>query len=103
MYSNLPQLAVNPIYSFSPYPVTSRSYLHNALLRSIQPKSTQSSSSTSSAGPGPSTERMQREKRAFDRAARRALAGRRPAGVALGREADELSDEEAELEDERVG
>ena len=29
--------------------------------------------------------------------------GRRPAGVALSREAEELSDEEAALEDEKVG
>ena len=54
------------------------------------------------AGPGPTTEDLKREKRALGRAEKRALAGKRPAGVGLSREAEELSDEENTMEDEKV-
>ena len=54
------------------------------------------------AGPGPTSVSLQKERRAFRRAERRAVAGLRPAGVGLGRDADDLSEEEEIMGEERV-
>ena len=45
---------------------------------------------------------QKREQAAYRRAGKRAVIGKRPAGVGLGNEADELSDEENAMEDEKV-
>jgi hypothetical protein len=47
-------------------------------------------------------EKAKRHRLALGRAEDRALAGKRPAGVDLAREAEEMSDEEAVFDDERV-
>jgi len=97
----LPTLLPDPIHSFYPYPVLPRSKVHQSLL-SPSSNTTQKQFQSIQPGPGPSTEQNAKSRNAKQRAARRALMGRRPAGVALGREAEELSDEEASLEDEKV-
>jgi hypothetical protein len=53
-------------------------------------------------GPGPSTSVRQAERLQLERASRRALTGRRPAGVGIGREGNELEEEEAAAEEEEV-
>jgi hypothetical protein len=45
---------------------------------------------------------LRRRKETRARAEKRAILGMRPAGVEMGREADELSDEERAFDDERV-
>jgi len=118
----LPSLQPDTKLSFQPYPVSSRQSLHSTLLTSIRGVAPASSSapvpysgaqqhtspaywsSTRSpqAGPGPTSESIKSERKARQRAERRAVSGRRPAGVGLGPDADELSDEEEALEQERV-
>ncbi|KAK4688357.1 hypothetical protein P7C73_g1755, partial [Tremellales sp. Uapishka_1] len=81
----LPALQPSALYSFHPYPVSSRSRTHQTILH------------PQDGDAGPSTTR----RRGLDRAARRALTGKRPAGTHLGREAEDLSAEENELENEK--
>ncbi|ORY33128.1 hypothetical protein BCR39DRAFT_521378 [Naematelia encephala] len=88
----LPQIISNPPASFYSFPISSRTRVHTSI-RGLAP----SSSSSASGGPGPATQERQREKNACERALRRALVGQRPAGVALGREGEDLSDEEEAL------
>ena len=53
-------------------------------------------------GPGPSSTEHQERRNAIDRAAKRALVGKRPAGTGGGREADDLSEEERNLEEDKA-
>ncbi len=101
--SSLPTLMPDLIYSFYPYPVLARTKVHASLLQtSATPSSTDKKTANDQSDSGLSTQQLAKSRNAKERAARRALMGRRPAGVALGREAEELSDEEAALDDEKV-
>ena len=99
----LPTFMPDTRHSFYPYPVLARSKVHRSLRgeSSLTPASSNEDRILPS-GSGSSTHSHAVSDRTKERAARRALTGRRPAGVALGREAEELSDEEAALEDEKV-
>ena len=99
----LPDFDLDTRHSFYPYPVLARSKVHRSLIG--EPSLTPTSSNGQRilpSGSGPLSYRHAMADLSKERAARRALIGRRPAGVALGREAEELSDEEAALEDEKV-
>ena len=110
----LPLASRDVKYSFYPYPISTRQTLHTSLRGpppaasssaggSVANRSSSNSSSRASlAGPGPSTAQLRAEARALKRAQWRAVGGRRPAGLGLGREAEELSEEEEALEDEKV-
>lgn len=101
-----------PSHSYYPYPLSARHETHRSILQPLspyayghQPLSTAhdlgapTSSSTAS-------EKYKRDKdarrSALRRAEKRALAGLRPIGTELSKEADELSEEERVMEDERV-
>ena len=101
---SFPTLMPDPIYSFYPYPVLARSNVHRSLLAPHPPPSPDPSVDQPEHPylPARSTQQSSRSRGAKERAARRALLGRRPAGVAHGREAEELSDEEAALDLEKV-
>ncbi|TXT13205.1 hypothetical protein VHUM_01606 [Vanrija humicola] len=92
-YPPLPQAQCDTLYAFYPYPLRARERVH-ASLRGPAPLSSTSSSSAASSSSSDT-------QAAVDRAARRALRGKRPAGVALGKDAADLSDEEAALEDDK--
>ncbi|GFZ47311.1 hypothetical protein JCM24511_05054 [Saitozyma sp. JCM 24511] len=126
----LPNLPLSPLHSFHPFPLSSRSHTNTTILRpssahtysstiSIGPGPSSSGSTATarsfgpaagtlgdgrgaggSGGPGPSTRSRLAQRQHLDRASRRALAGRRPVGVGLGREAVEMEDEEAAMEEE---
>lgn len=110
----LPSLHPHPEYSFYPYPITPRSQLHSTLQSSYPSPSSPSIRGLAgySQGPsapasirgeaGPSTSRTKVEDRALRRAEKRAVRGLRPSGVGLGREAEDLSEEEVMMEDEKV-
>ena len=100
-FTPFPALDPSSSFAFYPYTVSPNSRT-NAAIRGFAPAQHSAHGPEEHAGPGPTTEDIQREKFARARAERRALIGRRPPGVALGREAEELSDEEAALEDEKV-
>ncbi|KAL1407681.1 hypothetical protein Q8F55_007114 [Vanrija albida] len=85
-YPPLPQARRDTLYAFYAYPLRARERVH-ASLRGPAAAASSSSSSEPAA--------------AVERAARRALRGKRPAGVALGKDAADLSDEEAALEDDK--
>lgn len=92
----LPALPPSTSYSFYPYPLSSAP---TTSLRGLAPPT------QSQAQAGPSTYRtneIQRAARVRERAERRALVGLRPAGLAVGRESEDLDLEEMTLEDERV-
>ncbi|WVQ81128.1 hypothetical protein IAT38_003250 [Cryptococcus sp. DSM 104549] len=108
-FTPFPSLEPTTLYSFYPYPVSPRTELHDIL-----PPPT-----PASAGPGPSTLQHQTQslslrssgrisetrkedvRLATRRAEKRALMGRLPAGVALGREEDLLDQEDDVLEHEQ--
>ncbi|ORX39154.1 hypothetical protein BD324DRAFT_618668 [Kockovaella imperatae] len=96
---SLPALDPPTSFAFYPYGLSSQRQTHSSIRGLSLPSTTPDS--LTGAGPGPKTEEIVREKLARARAERRALMGRRPPGVALGREAEELSDEEAAMEDEK--
>lgn len=106
-----PTLAV-PSHTYYPYPLTSRLKTHSAILNPLSPHAyghkdqPQPDVQTSQGGPGPSSashaEQRDRHRRALKRAEARALAGKRPAGVELGKEGEEMSEEERVMEDDRV-
>lgn len=106
--SSLPNLYPETLYSFYPYPLTSRRTTHDTLKRSED-----KSSLTPGPGPGPGPSsllnqerrRRQRSQQAheLDRASKRALLGKRPAGIGGGRDAEDMSDEEKNLEEDKVG
>lgn len=100
-----------PSHTYYPYPLTSRLKTHSSILQPLSPhaygyQDPSVSQSKAKAGPGPSSasnaEKRERHRLALKRAEERALAGKRPAGVELGKEADEMSDEEGVIQDERV-
>lgn len=101
--------------SFHAYPISSRSSLHTVLLpKTSHPRSlrgpaylpTQDASRSSSrcpiAGPGPTSLSLRHERKALKRAEKRAVAGQRPAGVGMAIDADDLSEEEETLREEKV-
>ncbi|KAI9636808.1 uncharacterized protein MKK02DRAFT_45515 [Dioszegia hungarica] len=99
-----------PSHTYYPYPLTSRLKTHSSILQPLSPhaygyQDPSVSQSKATAGPGPSSasnaEKRERHRLALKRAEERALAGKRPAGVELGKEADEMSDEEGVIQDER--
>ena len=104
-----PSLETSSSFAYYPYPQSS-SFKTLSLIRGPQSSSKQAvarddnsvHATSAPSGPGPTSEMIRSERLHRERAERRALAGRRPAGVGLGREAEEMSDEEAALEDEKV-
>lgn len=93
-YPPLPQARRDTLYAFYPYPLRARERVHASLRGPAGPSASTSPPSSSSASAADTSA-------AVDRAARRALRGKRPAGVALGKDAADLSDEEAALDDEK--
>ncbi|KAK8844115.1 hypothetical protein IAR55_006909 [Kwoniella newhampshirensis] len=117
-FTPLPTLTPQTLYSFYPHPLSPRSHLHSTLF---------SPSGESESGPGPSTQKStllkqqqrecaapqcrpqthhERTRRsdvhgAMKRAEERALMGRRPAGVGLGKDDEEIIVEEDLLEHEQ--
>lgn len=96
-----------PSHTHYPYPLTSRLKTHSSILNPLSNYAYgHGDANLPGGGPGPTTtsnvEKRDRNRLALKRAEARALAGRRPAGVELGKEAEELSDEERNMEDERV-
>lgn len=91
---SLPALEPSTSYSFYPYPTTAAPT--SSLRGPDKPSQSQA---------GSSTDRRAKIKHAAHvkgRAEKRALAGLRPAGFAVGRESEELDQEEMAAEDERV-
>ena len=96
-----PALEPSTSYSFYNHPLSSRSNVHQTI-RGVQPMHAQGSQPVPLSNPGPTTEEIRREARARHRTEKRALVGKRPAGTWLGKEAEELSEEEEAFEDENV-
>ncbi|WOO85004.1 uncharacterized protein LOC62_06G008509 [Vanrija pseudolonga] len=96
-YPPLPQARRDTLYAFYPYPLRARERVHASLRRSAPSTSTL----TSPSSPSSSSSSAADTSAAVGRAARRALRGKRPVGVALGKDAADLSDEEAALDDEK--
>lgn len=94
-----PQLALplSTTHSFSPYPLASRTKTHDSILH---PASACISQTNAAPGPGPST--LQASRDTMDRVSRRSLMGKRPFGIGMGKESDDLEEEEAALEQESV-
>jgi len=95
--SNSPFPSFNPstLYSFYPYPISSRDKTHQSLRGIQSPSKGQSSRQAQQ-------EAREKAAKARERAARRALVGKRPAGVSIGREAEDLSEEEDALDHAKV-
>ena len=117
LYPPLPTSDPITTTSFYPYPVSSRFTIHANLLgeprssgslrglaplQSAQQQGQSASSRSPIAGPGPTSTSIRREALGRKRAEKRALSGRRPAGVGMAIDADELSEEEEVLSEERV-
>ena len=96
----MPVFVPNNIYSFYPYPISSPYRVHQTLLG--QTSSTSTASDSYHRNKSNQTARHEEDGHRFSRMTRRVLLGRRPAGMALGREAEELSEEEAALDNEKV-
>jgi hypothetical protein len=97
----------SPTHTSYPYPIQSRLKTHTSILSPLSPHA-YGHTGISQGGPGPSTkeaqaERRERHKLAFGRAEARALAGKRPTGVDMGKEAEEMSDDDQVMEDDKVG
>lgn len=104
-YPPLPAAKTDTFFSFYPYPISSRASTHASLrTSSTQERRTglfnPESKSPPSAGPSQPLGRHER-RQAHSRAEKRALRAQRPAGVALGADAMDLSDEEAQLDEEK--
>lgn len=120
-YPHIPTFELEPTYSFYPYPISSRSHVHQILLKpsphAAKPQASHPTPANNGlsgvsfvpqpvmaiSGPGPSTQMIRSQEKSKARAQRRALMGKRPAGIDLSRHADELSEEEDAMEDEKVG
>jgi hypothetical protein len=91
---HMPALQPSTSYSFYPYPV-----------KTIPATSLRGPVPPTQAEAGPSRNRQterQRATRIRERAEKRALIGQRPAGLAVGRDSEDLDLEEMALDDERV-
>lgn len=128
----LPSYTIDNTTSFYPYPIQSRTELHHTLkrgIRGIQAPHRTSPHTIGESHAGPSTfdmvaggskkkdtststrspisfnathESIRADRQSLKRARDRAVSGRRSAGVGLGREAEELSEEEEIMFQERV-
>lgn len=100
-----PSLEPNTLYSFSPYPLSPRRHLNHVLLHppsdQPQPQPQAGPSTSSLRGVNYCKERDEINK-LMRRAERRALMGKNPAGMMLGREDEEVAIEEDVLEHEQV-
>ncbi|AAW44169.1 hypothetical protein CNF00470 [Cryptococcus deneoformans JEC21] len=100
-----PSLEPNTLYSFSPYPLLPRRHLNHVLLHppndQPQPQPQAGPSTSSLRGVNYCKERDEINK-LMRRAERRALMGKNPAGMMLGREDEEVAIEEDVLEHEQM-
>ncbi|WVQ63774.1 uncharacterized protein L199_001928 [Kwoniella botswanensis] len=106
--SCLPVMDPINLYSFYPYPISPRSHVHSTLFPSSDPNSSSNSSSTSKQHPfSKGTKEVVKQttrhqvQESMRRAERRALMGRRPTGVGLSRDDDEVINEEDMLDHEQ--
>lgn len=108
LLTTLPNPTISsPNQTSYPYPIQSRLKTHSSILNPLSPHA-YGHRITSQGGPGPSTkeaqaERRERHKLALGRAEARALAGKRPTGVDMGKEAEDMSDDDRIMDDEKVG
>ncbi|WWC91076.1 uncharacterized protein L201_006017 [Kwoniella dendrophila CBS 6074] len=109
--SLLPTLEPLTLYSFYPHPISPRSHVHSTLFPSTENQAAE-------AGPSTSTKwkkqkktvekvnndngiRREDVKESMKRAERRALMGKRPAGIGLGKDDDEVINDEDMLDHEQ--
>ena len=105
-------------FSYYPYPVTARAKTHDSVIRPVSSivrdrRAEEAASAATAGANGVSGAKRRKTQKnegytkqqqaiALEAAERRAIRGLRPAGVDMGREADELSEEERVMDDDRV-
>ncbi|KAK6906155.1 hypothetical protein I203_100139 [Kwoniella mangroviensis CBS 8507] len=102
--SCLPVMEPINLYSFYPYPISPRSHVHSTLFPTSDPSSSSSSQQHSTSKGTKEVEKQtarDQVQKSMRRAERRALMGRRPTGVGLSRDDDEVMNEEDMLDHEQ--
>jgi len=96
----LPSMPIQTHLSFSPYVLFARDQTHHSILYPNKTNPPSMDFTIGTPGPGPGS--MAASQRAMERTTKRALVGKRPHGMGMGKEAEEMEEEENVLEQESV-